>query len=829
MTTINVTSNADSGANTLREAIDNSSNGNIILISSSISTIALKSNISINHGLTIRYNGGINKVTITCENTLTESDNMFTINAGNGNSVDFHNIIFSQGASPGAGAIFSNSGTLNLHDCEFLNFGNSINNYTCVTVDNSTKQFSANNCLFSGMKGTYASAAIYINKRLDVTESMISNINNCTFMNSQDRRSYGIYIVSENGAYLQIGVNDCEFISNSQNKSVAVIINSLNDGIVDFTMRRSIIERPINTTSDQRGVEVYGSTKQNKLLFDDCKFNNLLSSGVDGKQGAAIYLDLPSPVRLGVSNCEFTYNKSVIGGGAIGIGADSTSHIYGYIRDSLFEGNEAIPGGPPGTVNYSGGAVYLRIGSLFGISNCTFRLNKSSNGGAVYANTFYYNQGRGTLVIANCKFENNTSTSSGAIAAPNQGKLIVNRCVFIDNKSVGSTSPSGGGTTCILIFSENQSETNIISSCFVRNKGGFPPVRINVIGSDIYTKQVRIENCTFAENETTDVASAIAFDYSSEGTIILNNNTIANNSTTDNVPAIKLYDKDIYIDPKITLNNNLIFNNQAQNGEYNIDSTLTDFTKNNSYNNIVSMDDYILTNGINGNIIGTSANPILVSDLHVGPLNNTYGGDTYVIPLEIGSPAINAGNPGFKYWGEFDQRGSPYVREYNGDIDIGAFEFQDTLVPCFDGESLIVTRNIKTKAIDKTPAKNVYAGVHEVFDTVNKKFIPIIHNTVTDGATRIVLFKKNSLGPNKPNQDFKITSGHMMLVDGKSVKARDVKGGKKMTVKPQKVYSIVTKTWTPIKINNLDVYTWSEHKWHALMKKKGVCWVENKP
>jgi len=77
-----------------------------------------------------------------------------------------------------------------------------------------------------------------------------------------------------------------------------------------------------------------------------------------------------------------------------------------------------------------------------------------------------------------------------------------------------------------------------------------------------------------------------------------------------------------------------------------------------------------LVNGVNGNQVGTHANPI---DPMLGPLQDN-GGPTLTHALLSGSPAIDAGNNA--YATDFDQRGPGFPRIVNGIIDIGAFEFQ---------------------------------------------------------------------------------------------------------------------------------------------------------
>jgi hypothetical protein len=63
------------------------------------------------------------------------------------------------------------------------------------------------------------------------------------------------------------------------------------------------------------------------------------------------------------------------------------------------------------------------------------------------------------------------------------------------------------------------------------------------------------------------------------------------------------------------------------------------------------------------------------TDPMLGPLQNN-GGATLTHALLAGSPAINAGDPNFTPPPFYDQRGSPFVRVFNGRIDIGSFEVQ---------------------------------------------------------------------------------------------------------------------------------------------------------
>src|SRR5260370_11420910 len=75
-----------------------------------------------------------------------------------------------------------------------------------------------------------------------------------------------------------------------------------------------------------------------------------------------------------------------------------------------------------------------------------------------------------------------------------------------------------------------------------------------------------------------------------------------------------------------------------------------------------------LSNGVNGNLVGSAAAPI---DPRLGPLQDN-GGPTLTHALLAGSPAVDAGNNALAT--PFDQRGPGFPRVLYGAIDIGALE-----------------------------------------------------------------------------------------------------------------------------------------------------------
>jgi len=85
-----------------------------------------------------------------------------------------------------------------------------------------------------------------------------------------------------------------------------------------------------------------------------------------------------------------------------------------------------------------------------------------------------------------------------------------------------------------------------------------------------------------------------------------------------------------------------------------------------------------------GNLTGTAASPL---DPQLDSLADNDG-PTQTHALLPGSPAIDAGDPAIAFDpDEFDQRGAPFVRVFDGRIDIGAFEVQEAVADNADFNS----------------------------------------------------------------------------------------------------------------------------------------------
>ena len=79
----------------------------------------------------------------------------------------------------------------------------------------------------------------------------------------------------------------------------------------------------------------------------------------------------------------------------------------------------------------------------------------------------------------------------------------------------------------------------------------------------------------------------------------------------------------------------------------------------------------------------------------------------------------------------------------------------------------------------------------------------------------------------QPNEDFYVTSGHIIVYNGVKTKARNIPGAKRVKVKPQSVYSICTENRQPILINNLDVMAYEYEEWLNYAKTHNIAWIDN--
>jgi predicted outer membrane repeat protein len=348
---------------------------------------------------------------------------------------------------------------------------------------------------------------------------------------------------------------------------------------------------------------------------------------------------------------------------------------------SIANGNVA---GVGGAINMSD--VIGTPGTTLTLTNVFFSGNHADYGGAIY-------EPRGTLTIIDSNFSGNTAgVSGGAILEERSGSILV-----VDNSTFNNNTAVDDGGAMGLV-----SVAFISHSTFSGNSAAFGGAISKVVLGDLHLNN-NVFNNNAATGQTTAMGGAI-YIYQNVGTATLTNVTLSGNSAMKdgggihaNLGTINLNNVTITnntadsdndgsgdgggifrLDATVQAQNSIIagnFDTPGNNGGGTINPDCSGTFLSQGYN-LIGRDDGCdgFVNGVNGDKVGTGANPI---DPLLGALANN-GGTTQTHALLPGSPAMDAGNPltpgsgGFACDGA-DQRG--ITRPQGSACDIGAFEF----------------------------------------------------------------------------------------------------------------------------------------------------------
>jgi len=392
--------------------------------------------------------------------------------------------------------------------------------------------------------------------------------------------------------------------------------------------------------------------------------NSTLSANSAINSGGGIYHNTGT---LTVTNSTLSNNSATLGGGIFNTGTlsvassiltNNSANSFGggiynsnslTVTDSTLSGNSAS----------SGSGIYNNSGTTTIVTNSTFSGNDATVGGGIY------NTSSSTITLTNSAFSDNSASEGGGINNEG-GALTVTDSTFSRNRANawgGGILNDGGSTATVTnsIFSNNSSIgggfggggiTNfamltVTNSTFSGNSANFGGGIENINGT------LTIANSTFSGNSANNFG----------GGIYNNGTTTAMNSTFSGNSAINL-GGGIYNGNTLTITNTIIANNTS--GD---DCTGTNAVT--SINNLIEDPTSAcgLTDGVNGNIIG--------SDPNLGLLANN-GGLTQTFALLTSSPAIDNGdattcsNP---LVSGKDQRS--VTRPQGIACDIGAYEFND--------------------------------------------------------------------------------------------------------------------------------------------------------
>jgi hypothetical protein len=361
------------------------------------------------------------------------------------------------------------------------------------------------------------------------------------------------------------------------------------------------------------------------------------------------------------------------------------------------------------------GAGILNDHSALSLTNCTITGNllfTFGNGGGIY------NDGSGgsaTLTIIDCSIANNRAWDAGG-GIFNNGESGGSATVSMWNSSVtgnyaghfdipfgrgsgGGIANTGSGATVTLTNCVVSNNNTGVQDPFPMGDGGgiYNSGRTTIIVSTIANNQafgqgggivnfgtLAIISSTVSGNVANGQHDGVGWGDGggilNNGTLTLTDSTLSNNSATDTGGGIR---------GGGTITNSTISDNSANHegggifisGSLQIGNTIlkTGTLGTNLFGNpgTVTSRGYNLSSDNGGGFL-TATGDQINTDPILGPLLNN-GGPTFTHQLLNGSPAIDAGDPGFTPPPLEDQRGQSRV--FNGRLDIGSLEVQPVPTP----------------------------------------------------------------------------------------------------------------------------------------------------
>jgi hypothetical protein len=367
----------------------------------------------------------------------------------------------------------------------------------------------------------------------------------------------------------------------------------------------------------------------------------------------------------------------------------------------------------------------------------------------------------GTLTISECEVSNNVSDSGGGIYS--DSSLTVINSSIINNVSIGSVAG-------IL----STGSLNITSSTVANNVHG---TGVFFGGGTLAT----INNSTISNN--TAPGSGAGLQCSGGPTTVVNiTNTTITGNRADTANNGGIGGGLLRLNGVVTLRNTIVAGNFRTSGP--IGSDISGTVASASSFNLIGDDSGLigLTNGTNGNQIGTSLAPI---NPQLGPLANN-GGPTKTQALLPGSPASDAGDncvldnscsPALAAALTTDQRGAGFNRavDANGDgtttVDIGAYEGQSILVTNTNDSGAGSLRQAITEA-NASPgsdAINFQAGLTGTISLLSA--LPDLNTSIAingPGSSQLTIQRSSTLGTPE-FRIFTITSGGSVTISGATI------------------------------------------------------------
>ncbi len=329
--------------------------------------------------------------------------------------------------------------------------------------------------------------------------------------------------------------------------------------------------------------------------------------------------------------------------------------ITGGNANGVFAGSIAVEG--KDIYQHGGGAIQVCT-SWVTLRNCTLSGNSATDGGALYNNFYSYPTLKNSTLsdnlasnhggaifnyfsspdLSHCYLSGNIcGNNGGAIFSTELSAPVINNCTLSGN----SAQKGGAMFTTSSSFGSVNIPTLISNNAFMQNnaqsEGGALHNNASVL--------LHINNCTFGNNTAGTYGGAV---YNANvGTTTIGNCTITGNTATTNGGAVH------NTSSSLTLNNCILWNNSTE---------------------ITGSPATVAHSTVQGGYTGAiDANPMFTNPANPAGPDGLHRTSDDGFTLQIGSPAINAGNNAFVMAGiTSDITDAPRIQY--GSVDMGAYE-----------------------------------------------------------------------------------------------------------------------------------------------------------
>lgn len=406
---ITVTSGADSGPGSLRQAIADASSGDTINFEG-VSLITLESEIEDNNQAELVIDGD-GTVAVTTEGV----SRAFLIQNSNMNWT-FDGLIFTNCAE-----LSSDGGAIYLYNKPILTVQN------CTFVD----------CFSSNNNSRTGGGAIMAYSKVNLICS------NSTFVGCSTAAAGGGGAIACSGGNVELTVQKCSFQNCSSKIEDGGAIHLEHYWSIDVKIEDSVFDT-CSAASEGGAIYARESTFPG-FEISGCTFTNCTA----GDRAAAFYYGThaQATTKGHIRDCSFIDNKCgyatvMLTGGAGTMTISSSSFIANISTNS----------------NSTGGAVYQQGYPYVALDFCTFKGNEAYDGGAIEIRT-------GTNIITSCLFDGNIAThEGGAVSAQSAGVTKIINSTFVSNSAAAA-----GGAIYVSGISEDNESFKIYNSTITAN------------------------------------------------------------------------------------------------------------------------------------------------------------------------------------------------------------------------------------------------------------------------------------------------------------------------------------------------------------------------